>query len=185
MLFQLDAYPVGFQREFLKIYAKNFNLEKNISYLFFKLNTLPKEIRVHYMPIFSQYFSEKNYLETLNFIENLEDKELETFLIEYFPDPENFINFVLNLKRNLTSKGFEILLEKLSLIVHSKLNEAVMNLLEKSQEREGLILKISSLALDWKGRDIKPLLFWILTKTHNPIYRNKISNTIEEISHDN
>lgn len=180
LLYQLDLFPISFQEIFIKIFSEKMEVKDYIKYFNFKFNTSDEKTRFIYIYPFSLYYSEFDYKKTLDFIKNLSGEEMEIFFGSYFPDPENFVNLLLNLKKEISINTIEIILERLSILKEQKTIDVLENILENISQRDKLIFKFSNLIIHWKNEEIKPVLFWALTKIENPAYREKITNIIKE-----
>lgn len=184
LLYQLDVFPLSFQEKFLKIFSKKMEVKNYIKYFNFKYDSLPKELRYVYVYPFANYYSDLDFNRSLEFINKLNDKEIEIFFKEYFPSPENYISLLKTLKKEFTLETYEIILEKISLLRYENAIDLLESIIEKTKQKDRILFKFSNLILDWKKDDIKKILFWILTKTENPAYRDKISNLIREMKFD-
>ncbi len=160
------------------------DLKKYITYFEFKLKTAEEKIRYIYIYPFALCYSDLDFKKALEFTNVLNEKEREIFLENYFPDPENYINFLMELK-NIPSNSFNLIIERLSLLKSSKTIDVLENILNYCKEKDRILFRFSNLVIHWEKEEIKKILFWLLTKIENPAYREKIENIIREKKFDN
>lgn len=180
ILYQLDIFPPSFQENYINLFLKRRKLQKYFQYFDFKFNTAPENIRYIYVYGFSQYYSDKDFRQALEFFLCLNEKEKEIFLKDYFPEPDQFIQFIISLKGEIPAPCLNIITEKMTLLKHPKTLEAMENLLDISKNRDYLLFKFFNLIKEWKEEEIKGLILWILTKMENPLYRDKVNDFIKE-----
>lgn len=180
ILYQLDIFPPSFQEGFINLFLKKREIKKYFQYFDFKFKTVPENLRYIYVYGFSQYYSDKDFRQALEFFLCLNDKEKEIFLKDYFPEPDQFIQFIISLKGEIPSPCLNITIEKLTLLKHPRTLEAMENLLDISKNKDSLLFKFFNLIKEWKEEEIKGLILWILTKMENPLYRDKVNNFIKE-----
>jgi len=184
ILYQLDIFPISFQEKFVKLFSKNMDLKKYIPFFEFKLKTIPEKAKYIYIYPFALYFSDLDFKKAAEFANNLNEREMEEFLENYFTDPEKYLNFLIILK-NIPSNSFDLIIEKLSLLKSPKTIDVLENILNYCKEKDKILFRFSNLIIHWEKEDKKKILFWILTKIENPSYREKIENIIKEMKFDN
>lgn len=184
ILYQLDIFPLSFQEGFINIFLKNMEVQNYISFFDLKFKTSPPKLRYIYIYGFAYYYSEKDFKQALEFLDLLQDNEKEIFLKKYFPQPEEFMDFLINLNSPVPENCFNIIIEKITLLKHPKTLKVMENLLSISKNKDPLIFKFFNLILDWKEEEIKKMLLWILTKIENPVYREKIYGFLKEKNFD-
>ncbi|MEJ5166205.1 MAG: hypothetical protein WHV67_04160 [Thermoanaerobaculia bacterium] len=180
ILYQLDIFPPSFQEGFINLFLKRREIQKYFQYFDFKFKTVPGNLRYIYVSFFSQYYCDKDFRQALEFFLCLNEKEKEIFLKDYFPEPDQFIQFIISLKGGIPASCLNIIVEKLTLLKHPKTLETMENLLDISKNKDSLLFKFFNLIKEWKEDEIKGLILWILTKMENPLYRDRVNNFIKE-----
>lgn len=180
ILYQLDIFPLSFQEGFIKMFLKRGGIQKYLNFFDFKFKTAPENQKYIYIHFFAEHYSEKNFREALEFFYTLREKEREVFLKDYFPEPEQFVQFIISLKGEISINCMDIIIEKLTLLKHPKTLEAMENLINISKNKDSSLFKFFNLISQWKEEEMKGLLLWILTKIENPFYREKINNFLRE-----